>query len=136
MGRFNSKINKIFTILHIRLDKNGDIAIIELDRLHKKNPDESSDEFFIDLTSSELDKIGYFGSFYTLIDTETGVYKKYKTDKKHFTIKEVFENLLDFETDNRPFTNWDNEIDCHHTFFEGFHRVDNGFNYYEPGWGS
>lgn len=136
MGRFNRKINKISACLDIELDENGDISNIELGKLQRDNLESESDDYFVDLTSHEREKIGYFGSFYTLIDLKSGVCKKYKTDAKHFTIREVFDNLLDFEIDNRPFTIWDDQIDCDRIFFQGFYRVKKGYNLFKVIWGS
>lgn len=136
MSRFNPFIRHISTTLYITLDSNGDIETIELDQLKKfiKNKNNPDDSDFIALTDRELNKIGYKGQTYTLTDSETGISKKYKTSKSYFTIKEVFDNLLDFETDNRPYLEWDDGIDQHHVYFEGFYRINH--QCYEIFWGS
>lgn len=108
-------------------------VILNLGTVQKNNPNDDENDYSIDLTSNELEPIGYVGSFYTLIDNETSIYK---TDKKYFMIKEVLDNLLDFETDNRPSTTWENQIDCHLTFYEGSYLNKKGYNYYEIAWDS
>ena len=52
----------------------------------------------------------------------------------YFTFQELLDNILTFEKEDRPKTQWFGGIDCHHVYFEGLHLQKNGSYYLS--WGS
>ena len=55
------------------------------------------------------------------------------TDNGFFTLAEVVQNIIDFETARRPLTVWFGGVDKHHVFFEGLKEDGEA---YSISWGS
>ena len=90
-------------------------------------------EIFEEITEEELNKIYYQQEEITLINEQTKVEMTFKSTNGGFTIKELFDNILIFESKSRPLTKWlDNSIDIHNRCFEGLNLVD--FNTFEINW--
>ena len=86
---------------------------------------------FKELTKKELDEVAFVGKTITFTDY---VSKTFKNEKGFFSVKELLKNLVLFEKENRPHTEWFGGIDCHHVFFEGIFKVKGGA--YSISWGS
>ena len=96
-----------------------------------------------ELRPTELKKPGFQGDTMTIKsvyrDDSGAVIKRtmktFKTSKKFFTIEQVVSNIVKFEMEDRPKTNWFGGIDAHHVFFEGIYR-NSKTDTYSVNWGS
>ena len=87
----------------------------------------------IKVTDEELNKVYYPKNNITLYNQNTKV--KMTFENNGFTVKDLFNSILEFENKSRPLTKWYNGIDAHHIFFEGLYwNTEN--NAYEIEWGS
>tara|TARA_B100000085_G_C18562441_1_gene520148 strand:+ start:663 stop:1214 length:552 start_codon:yes stop_codon:yes gene_type:complete len=111
MNRFEEPDSQIVSITH------DDIRLYNNEK-----------EDFDYLLEDDLNQPGYYGNEITFhqsyIDRKTkeiiaDTKKTYYNDKGLFTIKEMVDNIVDFEKLDRPSTKWFGGIDCHHTYYEG-----------------
>ena len=79
---------------------------------------EYTDEPPAQLSKEELNKIHYKEKEITLFCEETNVRMTFKNEKG-FTVKELFDHIVEFENKSRPLTDWFGGLDAHHIFFEG-----------------
>ena len=97
------------------------------------------DDEIVDLTVDELSEVCYEGKEITLVEEKSQFHKGFsKTFRNEdgFTVRQMFDNVEDFEMEARPLSNWFDGIDCHHVFFEGFNKIDGTDNHYTICWGS
>tara|TARA_B100000678_G_C17809334_1_gene342310 strand:+ start:56 stop:490 length:435 start_codon:yes stop_codon:yes gene_type:complete len=97
------------------------------------------DDEIEDLTADELNEICYEGSEITFVVEESEFHKGFsKTfiNEVGFTVRQMFDNVVDFEIKARPLSNWFGGIDCHHIYFDGFNKIDGTDNHYTIYWGS
>lgn len=140
----NKLLNDLDAVLNIKLT-NLYIKSIKWDRLRKFIKNSFNQVESIALTNEELNTIVCDSDYYILKNTYTIVQKnkkiKYngayiKFTNGPFTLKQVMENLLIFEKEDRMLACYDNsfEPNTHHIYFEGFIKIDK--NTYIPRWGS
>ena len=90
------------------------------------------------LKEDELDQIAYQGCSLTLCQNKDFIYNRdviHVYERSHkFTIRAIFDCLLDFERKTRKYTTWCDGYDFHHLFFEGFEKLSH--DTYRPIWGS
>ncbi len=103
----------------------------DLDRFDK------NEQRFIILTDEELNTIEYPFDTITLIFNSQSVnyehaYNSNSTDG--FTVRRLFDIVLDFENQTRPLTCFLGGIDVHHIYFEGLRKMEDGK--YRVMWGS
>jgi len=93
----------------------------------------SSELDYNELSVNELNMPAYLENTITFYNAMCDFKKTYKTDKGYFTIKEIIENIINFEKKVREKNPWLGCIDTHHNFFEGLFENNNKF---EIAWGS
>ena len=97
------------------------------------------DDEIVDLTVDELSEVCYEGNEITLVveksEFHEGFSKTFRSPNG-FTVRQMFDNVEDFEMKARPLSNWFGGIDAHHIFFEGFNKIDGTDNHYTICWGS
>ena len=97
------------------------------------------DDEIVDLTVDELSEVCYEGKEITLVEEKSEFHEGFsKTFRNEdgFTVRQMFDNVEDFEMEARPLSNWFDGIDAHHIFFEGFNKIDGTDNHYTICWGS
>ena len=81
------------------------------------------------LTPKELDEIVFTGP----ITFTNKVTKTFKNDKGYFTVRELVDNIVEFEKEDRLASDWFGGVDTHHRFFEGIYKDKDA---YRICWGS
>ena len=128
-----NKINKYNAILSMSFDKKGlkSVSIFDIQKYINNE--------FIDLTTEELNEICYKNKEITLLEYKSEFHKGFsKTfrNENGFTVSEIFDIIEKFEMQSRPLSNWFDEIDRSHIFFEGFSKIPSKDNTYGIYWGS
>ena len=57
----------------------------------------------------------------------------FKNDKGYFTVRELVDNIVEFEKEDRLASDWFGGVDTHHRFFEGIYKDKDA---YRICWGS
>ena len=111
------------------------IKSISIDNIEKFLDDE-----IVKVTEKELDTICYKGKEITLIEQKSDYHKGYMesfhTKNKGFTVKDMFNIIVEFEKKARPLSIWFGGIDAHHVYFEGLTQVSDKKNTFTICWGS
>ena len=97
------------------------------------------DDEMVDLTVDELNEVCYEGNEITLVVEKSEFHEGFSKTFRNpngFTVRQMFDNIEDFEMEARPLSKWFDGIDCHHIFFEGFDKIDGKDNHYTIYWGS
>ena len=106
-------------------EPDSEIVSITHDNIRLYNNEKENFDYLLE---DDLNQPGYYGNEITFhqsyIDRKTkeiiaDTKKTYYNDKGLFTIKEMVDNIVDFEKRDRPSTKWFGGIDCHHTYYEG-----------------
>ncbi len=110
------------------------IKSMSIDKIEKFVDDE-----IVLLTKKELDTVCYKEKEITFIESRSqfhqGFTKTFK-NSKGFTVREMFNIIVEFEEEARPLSNWFGGIDAHHIYFEGLREYPDKKNSYMIRWGS
>jgi len=109
------------------------IKSISIDRIRKFEDDE-----IVDVKQEELDEICYKEKKIILMEHSSPFNNRVTMtfeNENGFTVKEMFNNIVEFEKKTRPLTDWFGGVDAHHVYFEGLHFAGE-MNTYAPMWGS
>lgn len=115
------------------------IKSISIDEISKFVYDEDEEVEIVLLTKKELNTICYNEKKITLIEERSQFNKgfgKTFTNNKGFTVREMFNVIVEFEKETRPLSNWFGGVDAHHIYFEGFRKYQDKENTYTICWGS
>ncbi len=84
-----------------------------------------SSDSFVELTDELMKQTAVYCDEIRLQDDETEVEMTFRTQNANggFTLAELLDSILAFETVNRPATDWLGGIDNHHVAFEGLTQL-------------
>ena len=131
-----NKINKYSAVLDIELYEwseqflnqsikpGEEIKSVSIKTIYKFENNE-----IVELSLSELSEICYKSKEITFVQKN---FSKTFRSENGFNVKQIFNNVEDFEMEARHLTNLFGNIDTHHIVFEGFYKIKE--NHYEIYW--
>ena len=136
------KINKYFATLRIDIEPyqigNPNPRKLKLKSVSIPNIWKLVDDEIVNLNVDELNEICYEDKEITFVTQKSQFHEGFsKTfrNENGFTVRQMFDNVHDFEIEARPLSKWFGGIDTHHIIFEGFNKINGKDNHYTIYWG-
>ena len=136
------KINKYFETLRIDIEPyqigNPNPTKLKLKSVSIPNIWKLVDDEIVNLNVDELNEICYEDKEITFVTQKSQFHEGFsKTfrNENGFTVRQMFDNVHDFEIEARPLSKWFGGIDTHHIIFEGFNKINGKDNHYTIYWG-